>query len=203
MTNTVLSTDGRQVGERGRQTRLKLLKSLATELGVTGYRGSTVADVARRARTSPATFYQYFSDLDEAVLTLAEAVAIAGSISSPPTETDGDSAHGLVHAFFALYERHRAVLRVIDMKAAEGDQRFTALRIQFLSGLQAELERTASAARPAAGAQAVALAVAPLVLMLAATAAHEDELTAWSLEGGAVRASAAEMVHTAVTGATA
>ncbi|MFD6335345.1 TetR family transcriptional regulator [Streptomyces niveus] len=207
MTKTVLTTDGRTVGDRGRQTRLLLLKNLVEELAATGYRGTTVMGVARRSKTSPAAFYHYFPDIDLAILALAQNVASAGSAScSAETESISpqDAPHRLtvaeaVQTFFALYEEHRVVLRVIDMKSAEGDQRFTELRRRFLRGLHADLSQAAQSAHPSAPAHAVASKVAPLVLMLAEVAAHDGELEEWSLDAEAVRTSAAELVHTAIT----
>lgn len=205
MTNTVLSADGGRVGERGRKTRLLILGCLVVEIGATGYRGTTVARVARRAKKSRATFYQYFPDVDHALLALAEEIAQAGAASAAWTKAASDPAAShrptvtdRVQAFFTLYEQHRVILRVIEMKSAEGDRRFTELRMRFLDGLHTDLVRAARADHPAAGARTIASAVAPLVLMLAEVAAHENELEPWSLSAEAARKKAAELAHTSV-----
>src|SRR4051812_49537049 len=44
----------------------------------TGYRDLKVIDIAREAGTSPATFYQYFPDVEAAILVLAEQMARDG-----------------------------------------------------------------------------------------------------------------------------
>ncbi|WP_405824193.1 hypothetical protein OG705_29095 [Streptomyces sp. NBC_00838] len=205
MTEEDLTTDGRRMGKRGRQTRLLLLKSLVAELGASGHRDTTVMNVARRVKTSPATFYQYFPDVDLALLALAQDVARAGDANSAPTKPTShqDDPHRAdvseaLQTFFALYDEHRVVLRVIDMKSAEGDRRFTELRSHFLGRLHAELSRAAQTAHPAAPAHAVASKVAPLVLMLAEVAAHDRELEAWTSDAEEVRANAAELVHTTI-----
>ena len=49
----------------------RLLECLSEMLASTSYRDVTVIDVARLAGTSPATFYQYFPDIQAAVVELA------------------------------------------------------------------------------------------------------------------------------------
>ena len=44
----------------------------------TSYRDLKVIDIAREAGTSPATFYQYFADVEAAILVLAEEMAVDG-----------------------------------------------------------------------------------------------------------------------------
>jgi hypothetical protein len=55
------TTNGRVPGQRGRQTRQRLLDATVELLTTTSWRSVKVTDIARRARTSPATFYQYFT----------------------------------------------------------------------------------------------------------------------------------------------
>ncbi|MCZ1012317.1 TetR family transcriptional regulator [Streptomyces lydicus] len=197
MTNTVLTVCGRQVGERGRRTRLLLLELLADELATTGYREASIVEIARRANTSAATFYQYFPDIDQAILTLAEDIAHEGSDNASTSRQP--APRELVQEFFALYERHRAVLRVIDMKSSEGDQRFTTLRIRFLDGLRCDLERAARAANPSATERVITSAVATMVLTVTQAAAHGADLAAWSLDAATVQTSTAQLLHTALT----
>ncbi|MET0737315.1 MAG: TetR/AcrR family transcriptional regulator, partial [Acidimicrobiales bacterium] len=72
------AADGRVPGRRGLATRQRLLDHVAEMLAAGSYRDLRVVDVARQAGTSPATFYQYFADVEEAVLALAEEVARVG-----------------------------------------------------------------------------------------------------------------------------
>ncbi|MEZ5320950.1 MAG: helix-turn-helix domain-containing protein [Microthrixaceae bacterium] len=51
---------------------MRLLRSV-------NYRDLKVTDIAREAGTSPATFYQYFGDVEAAVLALAEQLAERGN----------------------------------------------------------------------------------------------------------------------------
>lgn len=79
MTGQVRTVDGRVAGRRGQETRQKLLDCLSEMLSSSPYRDVKVIDVARKAGTSPATFYQYFPDVEGAVLEIAEEMAKEGA----------------------------------------------------------------------------------------------------------------------------
>jgi AcrR family transcriptional regulator len=50
--------------------RERLLDALAASIAEDGYRGTTVADIVRRARTSRRTFYEHFSDKEACFVAL-------------------------------------------------------------------------------------------------------------------------------------
>ncbi len=66
------AADGRVPGRRGLATRQKLLEHTEQMLEASTYRDIKVIDIAREAGTSPATFYQYFPDVEAAILVLAQ-----------------------------------------------------------------------------------------------------------------------------------
>src|SRR5262252_8897290 len=70
-----LDQNGRPLGPRALQTRRRLLGATDALLAERPVRDVSVVEIARRAGTSPATFYQYFRDVEEAVLELATAAA--------------------------------------------------------------------------------------------------------------------------------
>ena len=71
-------------GERGRQTRQRLLDATVELLATTSWRSVKVTDIARQAQTSPATFYQYFANVEQAIQVLAEGmVDQAGAAGRP------------------------------------------------------------------------------------------------------------------------
>src|SRR5687767_217203 len=123
------AVDGRVPGRRGRATRDKLLRATAQLLDQKSYRELTVVEIARRARTSTATFYQYFTDVEAALAELAreltdEAPQLVEIITTGDWRNDGaDAASKLVDAFVDLWERHHAILRVVGLATAEGDLR--------------------------------------------------------------------------------
>jgi AcrR family transcriptional regulator len=129
-----LDQSGRELGPRALQTRQKLLDATASLLDRQSVRDISVVDIARTAGTSPATFYQYFKDVSEATLRLAEQAAdempemleiIAGSWEG---EQGLERARRLVDAFMRHWDEHRSVLLVRNLAADEGDRRFLRVR---------------------------------------------------------------------------
>ncbi len=209
-TQELRAVDGRTPGARGRATREKLLACTAELLEKTGYRDLTVIDIARRAGTSPATFYQYFPDVEEAILVLARALTEEGKRlvdlirdSSWKGAAGFRTAEQLTDAFLDLWERHRAILRVVDLATAEGDLRFQNIRTHLLNEVTSALrdildgfrqqKRHPRALDPMAQAAVV-------VSMLAHVAAHRYGFEFWGIRLDDVRVSVARLVCTAVTG---
>ena len=118
----------------------RLLDAAAGLLETNTYRDLKVVDIARVAGTSPATFYQYFSDVEEAVLALAEEVELeaGGALADLVVDRAWSGAEGwatslaLADGFVRTWERYRSVLRVIDLATDEGDQRFRGVRTRML-----------------------------------------------------------------------
>ena len=102
------------------------------------FRDVSVVDIARRATTSPATFYQYFKDVSEATLYLAKEAALATPrllelIDRSWEGGDGiETARALVDAFASHWDQYRYVLRVRDLLSEEGDRRFQRVRQESL-----------------------------------------------------------------------
>src|SRR6185437_255113 len=94
--------DGRALGRRGARTRRRLLDATAALLETHGIRDLRVVDIARAVGSSPATFYQYFRDVETAVLTLTQEVgddlAPLVALLDPPWDADTglDTARALV-----------------------------------------------------------------------------------------------------------
>lgn len=71
MSDDIHAADGRVIGARAQATRRKLLDATAKLLTEQGILDLRVVDISREIGTSPATFYHYFNDVDEAILELA------------------------------------------------------------------------------------------------------------------------------------
>jgi AcrR family transcriptional regulator len=133
-----LAIDGRPLGRRAQQTRRRLLDATYELLQSHGIRDVRVVEVARKVGTSPATFYQYFRDVDEAVLVLADELTdeiepIAVLLDEPWNGKGGlESARALVDGYFRFWDDHRAVMRVRNLAADEGDRRFRDVRNRTL-----------------------------------------------------------------------
>jgi AcrR family transcriptional regulator len=130
---------GRVLGPKALQTRERLLEATNTLLDRRSLRDLRVVEIARRVGSSPATFYQYFKDVEEAVLALAEQAgenvpAMVEMIDGPwQGEAGLANARAIVEAFIRHWDENRAVLRVRDLAAEEGDARFRAVRGRALA----------------------------------------------------------------------
>ncbi|GGV89284.1 TetR family transcriptional regulator [Streptomyces variegatus] len=204
------TVDGRVAGRRGQATRQKLLDCLSEMLSSSPYRDVKVIDVARKAGTSPATFYQYFPDVEGAVLEIAEQMATEGAALTELLEgrswagkAGWQTAQELVDGFLEFWRRNDAILRVVDLGAAEGDKRFYKLRMKILNSVNnsladavAELQakgRVDKDVNPAAVAGS-------LVAMLAAVASHQKGFSSWGVKQAELKPNLALLVHLGVTG---
>jgi len=203
------AADGRVPGRRGRATRQRLLDHTRDLLGTTSYRDVKVIDIAREAGTSPATFYQYFADVEAAILVLAEELAEHGShLTDIITEGSWDAgeAHAtalsLVDAFLAFWDDNRAVLRVMDLATDEGDGRFQKIRVRFLNDITralAEVTRRSQVERRLPKELDPMAVAGVLVSMLAHTAAHQYGFEFWGIRTADLRASMARQISWGVT----
>ena len=203
----VRAVDGRTPGRRGRATRDKLLQCTGELLDKSSYRDVTVIDIARCAGCSPATFYQYFADVEAAVLVLAEEMASNGkSLTMLIRDSDWKgkgAASAVVDAFLELWEKHRAILRVVDLATAEGDLRFQNTRTHLLNevtvGFRDVIEDFRAAGAHPKDAEAMAQA-ATLVSMLAHVAQHRYGFEFWGIRTDDIRKSLSRILYTGVTG---
>jgi AcrR family transcriptional regulator len=204
------AADGRVPGRRGRATRQRLLQCTGEMLTATSYRDVKVIDIAREAGTSPATFYQYFADVEAAILVLAEEMAQQGAHlteiiadGSWEVDTAAVTALELVDAFLDFWDEHRAVLRVVDLATDEGDGRFQKIRVGLLNGITRELADVTRASMQAGrlprGIDPMATA-GILVSMLAHVAAHHYGFEFWGIRTKDLRSSMARQVSWGVTG---
>lgn len=132
----LLNQIGQKIGAKGLETRQRLIDATIAELETRGLRDLTVADVARAANTSAATFYVYFEGVPEVVLAALDNV----TQSSPELvalATLNWSNLGQTHLprdFVELYCRHwwhwRTIFRCRNLASEEGDARFQEARRQ-------------------------------------------------------------------------
>ncbi len=129
---------GRLLGPRALQTRQRILDATVALLNVSSMRDLRVIDIARRIGSSPATFYQYFKDVEDVVLHLA-------SEASEHTPEMVDLIHGdwggqqghdrglkLVGLAIDHWDKYAPILRVRNNAADEGDKRFREVRVRTL-----------------------------------------------------------------------
>ena len=209
VTSDGLALDGRSLGKRGAATRRRLLDATASLLETNGVRDLRVVEIAREVGTSPATFYQYFRDVEDAVLALAGEVAedLAPVAEVLGRSWDGDAglenARRMVEAFLDSWDLHRAVLRTRNLAAQEGDQRFRAVRNASLQPLtEALAERIAESQRAGSVDANVTpmAAAAAMVAMTERVAAFHRELEALDIGRAELVETTARIIHTTATG---
>ncbi|HEX2486084.1 MAG TPA: TetR family transcriptional regulator [Myxococcota bacterium] len=205
---TLVDQSGRPLGPRAAETRRRLLDATEALLAERPLRELRVMDVARRVGTSPATFYQYFEDLEDAALRLAERAAdeMPAIVAEIRGAWDDDAlarARRIVEATIAHWDAHRAVLRVRNLRSEEGDPRFIALRRRVHGPV---IEAFADAVRHAQRAGRVAAAVHPgaagaaLAAILERLAAYHAELRAFGVTREHLVETTARIVARTVTG---
>ncbi|GAA1188675.1 AcrR family transcriptional regulator [Kitasatospora gansuensis] len=208
MTGQVRTVDGRVAGRRGQETRQKLLDCLREMLSTSPYRDVKVIDVARMAGTSPATFYQYFPDVEGAVLEIAEEMA-EDSVElkelldgkSWAGKTGFTTSEDLVDGFLAFWRKNDAILRVVTLGAAEGDKRFFKIRMKVLNSVAGPLGEAikANQAKTDKSVDPAALS-GSLVSLLASAAEHSKAFTAWGVKVKDLKPNLALQVYLGVTG---
>jgi AcrR family transcriptional regulator len=93
-----------------------------------------VVDIARRAGTSPATFYHYFKDVEAVALALSEEAGgelheVVGRLAEGFDGADALArARAVVDRFFDHWDAHHAVLTLRNMASERGDRRFQRVR---------------------------------------------------------------------------
>lgn len=205
----LVAMDGRRLGRRAQATRRRLLDATAGLLATKGLLDITVVEVARRVGTSPASFYQYFQNVEEAVLALSEEVGdeletLVDLVEQPWRGGPGfQTCRELVRRFIDHWDDHRAVLRIRDLAAQEGDPRFRDVRNRSLSMITDRLtdkiaqfqaaERVAPEVTPYAAASA-------MVAMMGRMAAYHTDLETRGFTRDDMVETVARIVFQTVTG---
>ncbi len=181
MTGQVRTVDGRVAG-RGQETRQKLLDCLSEMLSSSPYRDVKVIDVARRAgprhhllpvlprrRGRRAGARRDHGGGERLLSELVEGRSWSG-------RAGWQTAQELVDGFLEFWRKHDAILRVVDLGAAEGDKRFSKIRLKVLNAVEGSLAEAVSElqAKGRIDKDVNPGAIAgSLVAMLAAVASHQ------------------------------
>jgi AcrR family transcriptional regulator len=205
----VSTTDGRVPGRRGLATRQRLLACTAELLVATPWRSIKVIDIARSAGTSPATFYQYFENVEAAITVLAEELVEGAGTLADLVEGDWsasaswDTAVSVVEGVMEYWERNRAIFRVVELTTVEGDLRFQGLRVRVLNAVTVSLARVIATQADQSGLPAGVDPMATagtLIAMLAQVAGHRYGFEFWGIRTASLVDSQARLLHWSVTG---
>lgn len=205
----VLDQAGRVLGPRALETRQRLLNATRDLLDEQGLRELRVIDIARKVEISPATFYQYFKDAEDAVLCLAqqasdEMPALAEYLDGSWEGEDGLArARSIVDAFITHWDKHSAVLRVRNLASDQGDARFVAVRGNAMGpvmrGLAKRVEEAQAAGRVSRKEDRHAAAAA-MGAILERLAAYHAELENVGVTRELLVETSARIIHRTVTG---
>jgi AcrR family transcriptional regulator len=204
-----VAIDGRPLGRRAQLTRQRLLDATRDLLTEHGIRDLRVVDIARQVGTSPATFYQYFRDVEEAVLALVEGLRddlnpLLQVLAEPLRGKAGlEASRRLVDGFITYWDEHRAVLRVRNLAAEEGDARFREVRVRTLGSITEELRKQVAENQAAGRVDAEVhpyAAAASMVAMMERMAAYHLDLEPRGLSRADLVETVARVIHQTVTG---
>jgi AcrR family transcriptional regulator len=129
-----IDQSGRLLGPRALRTRKKILEATVEILGEKSMRDLRVIDIARRIGSSPATFYQYFKDVNDVVLELAMEVSdfTPDMIELIHGDWTGQAGYErgvrLANLVIEYWDQYRPILRVRNNAADEGDPAFMEVR---------------------------------------------------------------------------
>lgn len=118
---------GRPLGPRALQTRRKILDATVRLLAEKPMRDMRVIDIARQIGSSPATFYQYFKDVEDVVLHLAgqtkESTPELVELISGDWEGRAGHERGrkIVNLVIDHWEKYAPVLRARNNASDEGN----------------------------------------------------------------------------------
>jgi AcrR family transcriptional regulator len=205
------AVDGRVPGRRGLATRKRLVECTIELLGSSSYRDLKVTDITRAAGTSPATFYQYFVDLESVLLAVAEQAVEDGQqlveliVGRQWSGAAGvASTEALVDGFLDFYRSHRPTLRVVDLLSTEGDRRFRHLRVLILNGMTnamaTEIRKLQGDADLDAGDVDPMAMAGALIGLLPQMAGHQGGFEAWDIPFSHVREAMIRLIYWGVTG---
>lgn len=200
---------GRLLGPRAMKTRQRLLDATAQLLGERSVLDISVVEIARTADTSPATFYHYFKDVEEAALQLAEQAAgeMPALVEAIGGDWDGEAgletARVVVNAFMDHWQAHHAVLLLRNLSADKGDRRFARVRREALSPileqLAARIAEGQAAGRVSTGMHPFAAAAA-LASVLESISSHARELERTEVTRAQLVETCARVLHQVITG---
>jgi AcrR family transcriptional regulator len=138
-------------------TRARLCWATSQLIEQKPFRAIKVSDITNLALVSPSTFYIYFADVDEAVLALLDQVhagmpnlgALCRSITRERLESD---VRAFATVYLAFWDAHCAILRIRNISADDGEERFRAARARMLNPmLEALADKIAEFRGPEAG----------------------------------------------------
>jgi AcrR family transcriptional regulator len=204
----ILGADGRVLGSRAETTRSRLLEATSKLLSEQGVLELKIVDITREVGSSPATFYQYFVDVDAALLALADEATRDELPLVAHFETDWEAdgvqrAREFVDAYTRFWDDHNAVLRVRNLKAEEGNPAFRESRstahLLMIDAMSKMVERAQAAGRLPESINPFVASTAVIAIM-ERLLPYRNEILRRGASLEAQRDTVVELVHRALTG---
>jgi AcrR family transcriptional regulator len=189
MKKEIVNKSGQPLGQKGTKTRSRLMTAAQRLLKTTSPMSLTVAAIAKEARTAPATFYVYFSDVEEVLWALCDSISEDTSNLFPnetflrtPKRLEADALN-FVTAYNDIWTRHSTILLYRNLEADRGNAKFNRLLVRValpvLTGLTERIVEAGQKGRHAvsrseANAEAVVF-VAALDRIAAATLLYPEQ----------------------------
>jgi len=205
----LVDQSGRVLGPRAQETRQRLLDATASLLEEQSLRELRVIDIARKVGAAPATFYQYFKDVEDAVLCLAgqatdEMPAVVSLIEGDWEGASGmEKARRIVDAFISHWDAHHATLRVRNLASDEGDDRFRAVRSRAMRPVLVALANQVAAAQAGGKLRSTDhphAAAAAMAAILERLAAYHRELEVFGVSREDLVETSAHILYHTLTG---
>lgn len=125
---------GQALGRKGAESRARLLQAARDMIDTVPADKLTASAIAREAGLASQTFYLYFADTDEILLSLAAAaerdnadIVAALDGSWDPADLDAH-AQRFIAAFYRHWDQHRAILNIRNFRAEMGQAEFVRAR---------------------------------------------------------------------------
>jgi AcrR family transcriptional regulator len=134
------------MGNKGILTRARIVAATADLMQRRPLRELRVAEIGAVAAVSSSTFYLYFESVADAGLAVTEEIqqATPEIMALLQSEWTHDNvmakAKAFVQAYFAVWDRHHALLRLRNFAADEGDKRFYDARRRAVEPIHLELQ---------------------------------------------------------------
>ena len=205
----ILGADGRVLGTRAEGTRSRLLEATAKLLSEQGVLELKIVDITREIGSSPATFYQYFVDVDAALLALADEATRDETPLVAHLENGWDGDDGLtragefVDAYTRYWDDHNAVLRARNLKAEEGDPAFRESRSKahlFVIATMSKMVEVAQAEGRLPTSINPFVTATAMIAIIERILPYRNEIARRGAAGEAVRDTIAVLLYRSLTG---
>lgn len=136
--------------------RKRIMEKAIELIRDSSYKDLTVADVAYEVGVSTATFYVYFSDIEDVLFAcVEEADQDLGSIMEVlnqdwTADNMNDRVTEFVDRYMNIWEKHAVELRIRNQEADQGNLRFLQFRLDSTRDIIECLEKKVAEAQPQA-----------------------------------------------------